>query len=113
MRNFLNSCYGFLLLLFISMVAWAQKTTSSASIGDLATSAMEPVGIFTDVIHGTCFIIGGSFLFASIIKFIEHRRSPLMVSFSTVVFLFIAGVVLIVLPIVTGGVQINFSLLRK
>lgn len=112
MRIFLKTCYTFLLLSFVALNVWATGLAPTATIGDMAQTAMEPVGIFTDVMHATCFIIGGSFLFASIIKFIEHRRSPLMVPLSTVAFLLIAGTVLVLLPIVTGGVQIQFSLLR-
>lgn len=99
-------------ILFLLSLAFFAAAATGATIGDLSQSAMEPVGIFADVLHAACFIIGGSFLFSSLIKYIEHRRSPLMVPLGTVIFLLVAGIVLILLPILTGGVQINFSLLR-
>jgi hypothetical protein len=67
-------------------------------IGGMAQNMMDPVGFLSDFIYSGCILIGGSFLFASIIKYVEHRRSPLMVPISTVVFLFIAGALLIALP---------------
>lgn len=98
-------------LYFISAAAFAKK---QAGIGLVATNMMEPVTLMSDFVNSACFIIGGSFLFATIIKYIEHRRSPLMVPISTVVFLLIAGIVLIILPfaymITENG--LHFSLLR-
>lgn len=77
-------------------------------IGTVAQNMMEPVTLFSDFISSACLLIGSSFLFASIIKYFEHRRTPLMVPMSTVVFLFIAGLVLIALPfasyLTTSGV---------
>ena len=98
-------------LCLISTVALAKK---QAGIGLVAINMMEPVSLMSDFVNSACFIIGGSFLFATIIKYIEHRRSPLMVPISTVVFLLIAGIVLVLLPFVymltEGG--LHFSLLR-
>lgn len=67
-------------------------------IGGMARNMMEPVALFSDFVYTGCIVIGGSFVFASIIKYFEHRRSPLMVPISTVVFLFIAGGLLLLLP---------------
>lgn len=86
----------FLLLYCFTINAFAAKPTGG--IGGLATSIMEPVGYMSDFVYTACFVIGGSFIFASIVKYIEHRRSPLMVTISTVVFLFLAGLFLIALP---------------
>lgn len=66
--------------------------------GSVAQNMLEPVSVLADFVSAACFIIGGSFIFASIIKYIEHRRSPLMVPISTVIFLVIAGSLLIGLP---------------
>lgn len=78
-------------------------------LGGVASNIMEPVGLFNDMIDTACFVIGGAFLFATIIKYFEHRRSPLMVPISTVIFLLIAGLILIGLPflsyVVNGSVQ--------
>lgn len=67
-------------------------------IGGVARNLMDPVTVFSDFVYTGCIVIGGSFVFASIIKYFEHRRSPLMVPMSTVVFLLIAGGLLLALP---------------
>lgn len=88
---------GILLCLCPGLI-WAD---SSSSLGNVAQNLMEPVGFFSDFIQTGCLLIGGAFLFASIIKYFEHRRSPLMVPISTVVFLIIAGIILILLPLLS------------
>lgn len=67
-------------------------------IGGVAGNMMEPVTLFSDFVDTGCLVIGIGFLFASIVKYVEHRRSPLMVPISTVVFLLIAGAILVCLP---------------
>ncbi len=78
--------------------AVAAYTTRPTGIGGMANNMMDPVGLFSDFVYTGCIVIGGSFVFASIVKYFEHRRSPLMVPISTVVFLLIAGVLLLLLP---------------
>lgn len=83
------------------MPCWVSATSINTGIGGVAENLMDPVRVFSDFIEAACLLIGSSFLFASIIKYIEHRRSPLMVSISTVIFLFIAGLVLLLLPLIS------------
>ena len=89
-------------------------SSSPTGIGSVATNILEPVSLISDFIHSACFILGGAFLFASLIKYIEHRRNPLMTPISTVVFLVIAGIVLILLPFLAYFAEsgMKFSLLR-
>ena len=68
------------------------------SLGALAGSAMGPISLFSSFINTSCYLLGGSFIFASLVKYLEHKSSPLMVPISTVVFLIVAGIVLILLP---------------
>ena len=87
------------LLLYVWVgAALAAAKVKPKGIGDVANHLMEPVGFASDFIYTTCFVIGGSLLFASVIKYIDHRRNPLAVTISTVVFLFIAGLFLVALP---------------
>lgn len=69
-------------------------------IGKVSNSILEPVSVVTDFVHSACLLLGGAFVFASVIKYFEHRRSPTMVTLSTVVFLFLAGVLLLCLPLI-------------
>lgn len=86
----------FCLALMVMTDAYAvQKTTG---VGRVATNLMEPVSFASDFIYSACFVIGGSFLLASIVKYIDYRRNPFAVPISTVVFLFIAGAILLALP---------------
>lgn len=80
------------------MPIMAFAESRNTGLGGVALNLMEPVGLFSDFVHTGCILIGGSFLFASIIKYFEHRRSPTMVPISTVIFLLIAGIILILLP---------------
>lgn len=87
----------------------------SEGIGAVAMNVLEPVSVFSDFLYSGCWIIGGSFIFASIVKYVEHKRSPLMVPMSTVVFLFLAGAILIALPFLSlyGDPSIQFTFLKK
>jgi len=85
-----------LLLICLPVLAAAQPT----GFGGVANNMMTPVSVVSDFVNSACMLVGGCFIFASVVKFFEHKRSPMMVTMSTVVFLFIAGVVLILLPFV-------------
>jgi len=78
--------------------AYAAYNEKPTGIGGMAKNMLDPVFLLSDFVSAACFLIGGSFLFASIIKYIEHRRSPLMIPISTVVSLLIGGLLLIGLP---------------
>ncbi|HTM63852.1 MAG TPA: hypothetical protein VL360_05065 [Gammaproteobacteria bacterium] len=88
----------FAISLFLQGVASAARPTG---LGGVANNIMDPVGVASDFIYTGSIVIGGSFVFAAIVKYFDHRRSPLMVPISTVVFLFIAGVVLLMLPLLS------------
>lgn len=75
--------------------------SNAGGIGNLAKNLLEPVNLFSNLVQAGCFVIGGSFLFASIVKYFEHKRSPLMTPLSTVVFLFIFGVALLAIPFIS------------
>ncbi len=82
-------------------------------IGTVANNMMDPVTVFYQFIQSGCLLIGGGFIFASIVKYFEHRRSPLMVPISTVVFLLIAGTILVLLPLIgyvtqSAGLQYKY-----
>lgn len=93
---------GWLWWLFCLSVAPALTlgAKNNAGVGNVASNMMEPVSVVTDFVHTGCLLMGSAFIFASIVKYFEHRRSPLMVTLSTVVFLFVAGLVLLSLPLI-------------
>ncbi len=90
--------------LFLSLSALAannNKPSTELGAGKVAENLLGPLGLLSDLISTLAFVIGASFLFASLIKYIEHRRSPLMVPISTVVYLFFVGLLLLLLPFVS------------
>lgn len=101
---------GFILV-FVPILSYADQRIG---IGGVAQNMMDPVEVFSDFVHSACIVIGGSFIFASIIKYVEHRRSPLMIPISTVVFLFLAGLLLVLLPLISYVTSsgIPYSLLK-
>lgn len=90
--------------IFINTYAASEHTANeetkikTTGLGEVAENLMEPVKYAFNFVQTGCFVLGTSFLFAALIKYIEHRRSPLMVPISTVIFLIIAGIILILLP---------------
>lgn len=88
--------YGLMICLYAAGTSIAAPPPTG--IGGMAQHMLDPVFLLSDFVSVACFLIGGSFIFASIIKYVEHRRSPLMVPISTVVSLFIGGLLLVGLP---------------
>lgn len=86
----------------VPVMALAANRNANVGLGGMANSLMGPVGVATSFMHGACFLVGGAFLFASIVKYVDHRRSPTMVPFSTVVFLIVAGLMLLGIPLFTS-----------
>ena len=90
------------ILIYLGLCSAVARGATSRGVGNVARDIVgSPVNFAFNFVSTLCFVIGGAFLFASIVKYIEHRRSPLMVSMSTVVFLFIGGSALIILPLVS------------
>ncbi|EKD73576.1 MAG: hypothetical protein ACD_45C00259G0003 [uncultured bacterium] len=87
-----------MLIVLLSDLAQTAMASPPIGIGGVATNLLEPVAYLSDFIYTACFVIGGSFLFASIIKYVEHCRNPLAVPIGTVVFLLVAGLALLSLP---------------
>jgi hypothetical protein len=84
-------------------VVWAAYNRQPSGLGGVARNMTSgPVSFASTFLNAGCFVIGSSFLFASVVKYNEHRRSPLMVPISTVVFLLIAGLILVGIPILTS-----------
>jgi len=75
--------------------------SSQVGLGSVALNLMYPVIFLSDFVHSASLIIGGLFLFASLIKYRQHRRNPTMMPLSTVIFLLIAGVLLVCLPLIS------------
>jgi len=95
----ISSILHFVCILLLPGSVFAAKKIGG--IGYVAQNIMDPVNLISDFVNSACFLIGGSFLLASLIKYREHRRNPLMVPLSTVFFLMIAGTILVLMPLIT------------
>jgi hypothetical protein len=71
------------------------------SLGQLASNIMVPLGLLLNLLYMACFIVGASLIFASVIKYLEHRQNPLVASISLVITLFVSGTMLIFLPFIS------------
>ena len=67
-------------------------------IGGVAENILSPVSVASGFVSTACIIVGVACLFASVIKYFEHRKSPLYVPISTVIWLVIIGLALVALP---------------
>ncbi len=94
-----------ILVLIISCLL-AQTAYASLSFGEVADNIAQPIEVIISFVSVGCLIVGFACFFAALVKYFEHRRSPLHVPFSTVVWLVIIGLLLLILPfsyIVTGN----------
>lgn len=88
-------------LAFFALILLSNNSLASSDLGGVAHNIIEPMGVVGDFIHTACFVLGGAFIFTSIIKYFEYKKSPLMTPLSTVVFLIIAGIILIDIPLIS------------
>lgn len=84
-----------MLLFFISSSSFAWN---DLSFGLVAQNITEPLEVVSGFVSVGCLIVGLACLFASLVKFFEYRRNPLAIQLSTVVWLFIIGLLLLILP---------------
>lgn len=84
------------LIIFMPGLVFSESPTG---FGGVATNLMEPVIVLSDFVSSTAIIIGAIFIFSSFLKYLQYRVNPLAVPISTVVFLLICGIVLVLLPL--------------
>ncbi len=90
----LKNKYVWLSLLWVSQIAFA----SDVGIGAVAGNITEPIEVVSGFVSIGCLMVGAACLFATVVKYFEHRRSPTRVTISTVIWLFIIGLLLLILP---------------
>lgn len=101
----------FFILIFFFILSPQAMAQSNPGLGSVAKNLMSPINVLANFIDSACLLIGGAFLFASIIKYFEHRRNPLMVPISTVIFLLIGGLLLVALPLVGNWTNVGVKFL--
>ena len=95
------------LIVFLS-VLWVTNTyADSLSVGDMADWVMGPINGLGKVFGYICLIGGIGMILGSFLQYKAHRENPSQVRLTTPVFLFIMGVLLILLPFV--GVLVGYK----
>lgn len=73
-------------------------TGFAASLGDAANNMLASVVEITQLGYSMCMILGAVLIGAAYIRYIEHRKNPVQVRFSTVIMFLILGIVTLLLP---------------
>jgi RsiW-degrading membrane proteinase PrsW (M82 family) len=99
-----------LLLCFLPTLALADNP--ALSIGQIALNLVDIADILTVFVGSASIILGICALFAALLRYLQYRVNPLASPLSTVVLLFILGIVLLFLPYTykLTGSGIPFSL---
>jgi hypothetical protein len=88
----------FICLILISNLAFAEQQPTG--IGNYATELLEPVNVLSDFMGTGSIILGIACLFGALLRYGQYRVNPLAAPLSTVVILFILGLLLIGLPFI-------------
>jgi len=95
-----------ILFFFFSLLSSEILAKQAISFGSMAANITEPIDIVAGFVSVACLLLGVCCLFASLVKYLEHRRSPLFIPISTVLWLVIIGLLLLILPfayVITGN----------
>lgn len=73
---------------------------NSFGFGDIANNLLVPIAMMSSFLSAASLTIGIGFLLGSAVRFRQWRRNYMANSLSTVFFLFLLGVFLLLLPLV-------------
>ncbi len=85
-------------LFALSQYAYA---ATEPTLGQAAGNMLEPIGLLQDGLHKICFIIGGMLIVGAGLQYKSHRENPSAVRISTPIVLFLLGLALILLPLIS------------
>ncbi len=100
------------LIVFLNILAITNTYADSLSVGDMADWVMGPVNGLGKVLGYICLIGGIGMILGSFLQYKAHRENPSQVRLTTPVFLFVVGVILIILPFVGVLVGYKSALIR-
>ncbi len=92
------------LVLFI--IGGAQEKAFAEGFGNVASNAVEPVGLASGFLYKVCLVLSIGFIVAGFLKFSERRRNP-DIRLSTPIWLLIFGLLLGLLVIVQYYAQLK------
>lgn len=84
-------------------LAWTYESMAQQSygLGALADGLMLPVAAFGNALYVTALVLGIALLGGTVVRYFEHRRNSMQVRFSQVVTMFILGVMLVLLALIS------------
>ena len=77
----------------------AGKNKGIEGLGGFADSLMQPVHVISDFLSSMAVIIGMTCIFASFVRYMQHRVNPLAHPIGTVITVLILGILLVLLPL--------------
>lgn len=85
---------------------------SGVAIGAVANNLLEPVTIASGFLSGVAFVLGVTSLFSAFLRYKHHRNNPLAYPISTIIVLFVLGLLLVLLPfmykLTDSGIPFSF-----
>lgn len=88
-------------LLFCAVTVWASRySPGGVDLGSAARNIIEPTSFLTKTIYAMCYVIGSALLIGSLVMYRMHRDNPLQTRLSQVIFLFVFGLAVVLIPIV-------------
>lgn len=107
MKNILRVIINIFLIVFSTAVF-----ADNVDLGKVAKNLYEPVSVLSELISTASIIIGVSFLFGALLRYMQYRQNPLAAPLGSVITLLIMGIVLILLPLVylftEGGIPYSY-----
>lgn len=71
------------------------------SLGQMADSALGPLGVMINLMYKVCYIIGAGLIVSGAVQYKAYRDNPSQVPLSRPILLVVFGLILIALPFVT------------
>ena len=88
------------ILLAILTLFPALAIAADSGIGTVASNLLTPVEIVSSFMSSASLALGISALFASFVKYMQHRVNPLAHPIGTVFLLLVIGIILVCLPMI-------------
>lgn len=87
-------------LLWVATSFATANLTPSPTIGEFATSLMEPVSILNKFMNTACMMLGIMCLFSALLRYMQYRVNRVAMPLGSVMLMFVLGLLFLALPFV-------------
>ena len=91
--------WNILLLLLIAFPAVVLAVGGKGLTG-ITENIFEPTSLLAKFLYAACYVVGIALILGSFLEYHEHHENPTHVHFSHVVYLFLFGVAIVLIPII-------------